>query len=498
MIDPETKARIRHLFYVEHWKVGTIAGELGLHPDTVRNALETHRFNKPRALRPCKTDPYADFVREVLEKHPRIRTTRIYQMIFDRGYQGGIVQLRRLVARLRPNPHKAFLRLQFFKGEQGQVDWAHFGSVKVGKAIRKLSCFLIVLAYSRWMFLQFFFDQMMESFLRGHVNAFEDFEGCPRILLYDNLRSAVLERRGDAIHFNPRLLELCSHYHCLPRPCQVRAGNEKGRVERTIRYVRESFFAGRVFTTIEELNRQALQWRDRIAHQRPWPGDDSKTVQQAFEEEKPTLIPLPAHPFGADLLMPIRSGKTIYVRFDRNDYSIPPEAVGRQLVLAASDSTVRILDGGQEIARHRRSYDRHQWILDPAHQESLLAEKRKALGSTPGGRLIEAVPDAKAFLDAAFAKGESAVSQTNQLLKLLDSYGAAELRAAVREALDRDTPRASSVAFILNKRLRASKRSLRTAVDLSHRPELNDLSVPPNDLENYDDLVNDDDDDNDR
>jgi hypothetical protein len=199
---------------------------------------------------------------------------------------------------------------------------------------------------------------------------------------------------------------------------------------------------------------------------------------------------LPANSFGTDLVVPIRSGKTIYVRFDLNDYSIPPEAVGHQLTLVASESTVRLLEGTHEITRHRRSYDRHQQVLDPAHQEALLAEKRKAIGSTPGGRLVQAVPDAEALLDAAFAQGESAGRQTAQLVNLLDLYGASELRAAVREALDRKTPRASSVAFILNKRVRSKRQPFRATVTLSHRPELNDLAITPHNLENYDDLAN--------
>jgi transposase len=494
MIDKETRARIRHLFYVEHWKIGTIAHELALHPDTVRGAIETERFNNSKTLRPCATDPYAGFIREILEKHPRLRATRIFQMIRDRGYTGSVVQLRRVVACLRPTHKEAFLRLRTFPGEQGQVDWAHFGKVLVGRALRLLSCFVITLSYSRALFLEFFFDQKMESFLRGHVHAFEDWSGLPRILLYDNLHSVVLERRGDAIHFHPRLLDLCGHYHFAARPCQVRAGNQKGRVERVIRYIRESFFAARPFTTLEDFNRQALAWRDREAHRRPWPEDDHQTVEEAFQKEKPRLLPLPLHRFETDLVIPVQSGKTIYVRFDLNDYSIPPAAVGRPLILSASESMVRILAGSEEIARHRRSYDRHQLVLDPAHQEALLEEKRKAVGSTPGGRLAQAVPESEALLDAAFARGESAGRQTTQLLVLLDLYGATELRAAVREALERKTPRASSVAFILNKRRRSSGRQVPAPVDLSHRPELEDLSVTPHDLETYDDLAKDDDD----
>jgi transposase len=487
MISPETRMQIRRYFYAEHWKIGTIARELGVHPDTVRQAIESESFHRTLPLRPLLADPYLQFVRQTLDEHPRLRATRLYQMVRERGYTGSVVQLRRLVARLRPIRPEPFLRLQTLAAEQAQVDWAHFGQVAVGRARRQLSCFLITLSYSRALYLEFFFDQTMENFLRGHVHAFAAWSGQPRVILYDNLRSAVLERRGDQIHFHPRLLELCAHYHFAARPCQVRAGNQKGRVERAIRYVRDSFWAGRPFTTLAECNRQALLWRDQVAHQRPWPGDDRRTVAEAFAEEQMRLLPHPAHPFSTDLIVPVRSPKTIYVRFDLNDYSIPPAAVGRPLTLVASDTVVRILDGNQEIARHPRSYDRHEPVLDPAHQEALLKAKRKAFAATPTSRLAQAVPESVTLLDLAFAHGESAGSQTAQLLKLLDVYGAAALRRAICEALERNTPRASSVAFLLRRQRRPA--SARMAVDLSRHPEAQSIDIRPHDLETYDALA---------
>ncbi len=470
--------------------MGTIASQLGIHPDTVRHALETARFHGGHRLRASITDPYLDFIRLTLEQYPRLRATRIYQMIRERGYRGSVIQLRRLVARLRPAPKEAFLCLRTFPGEQAQVDWGCFGHIKVGRAHRQLSCFVATLSYSRALYLEFFFNQSLESFLVGHCHAFEDWRGAPRTLIYDSLRSAVLKRRGDCIHFHPRLLELCAHYHCGPRPCRPRAAHEKGRVERTIRYIRESFFAARAFSNLEDLNRQALQWRDSVAYARRRPVDDSKTVREALDEERPSLLPLPAHPFDTDLVVPVQSAKTIYVRFDLNDYSIPPEAVGRPLVVVASQGCVRILDGTLEIARHRRCYDRHARILDPAHQEALLAEKRKAFGATATGRLAQAVPECEALLDAAFACGESPGRQTAQLLRLLERFGAPGLRAAAREALERKTPRASSVAFLIHRQLRRQWSANRPRpVDLSHHPELADLSVTPHNLENYDELA---------
>ncbi len=484
MISPETRAQIRRYFYAEHWKVGTIASELGVHPDAVRNAIESERFKNSKPLGVSVLDPYIEFIRHTLDQHPRLRATRIHQMIHDRGYSGSVVQLRRIVARLRPQGREPFLQLQTFPGEQAQVDWAHFGHVMVGRAKRALSCFVMTLSYSRALFLEFFFDQTMENFLRGHVHAFEYWCGQPRVILYDNLKSAVLERRGNQIQFHPRLLELSAHYHFAPRPCQVRAGNQKGRVERAIRYVRDSFWAGRTFTTLAECNRQALLWRDQVAHQRRWPGGDNRTVADIFAEEQPRLLPPPLHAFSTDRIEAVRSCKTIYVRFDLNDYSIPPEAVGRLLTVVASDVTVRILDGSFEIARHVRTYDRRQFVLDPAHQDAVLKIKRKAFHSTPGGRLEQAVPESKTLLDLAFAQGESAGAQTAQLMRLLEQYGAAALRRAIAEALQRNTPRASSVAFLLRRQPRSTPLSL----DLSHHPQAQSLDIRPHDLETYDEL----------
>ena len=489
MIPPEQIAEVRRLYYAEHWKIGTIAAQLGLHPDTVRAAVATDALNQPKTPRPRVTDPYVPFIRETLERYPTLRATRIFEMIRPRGYARSVVQVRRLVSQIRPRQQEAFLWRRTFAGEEAQADWAHFGEVSVGRARRRLSCFVLTLSYSRALALEFFFDQSLENFLRGHVRAFELWGAVPRLILYDNLRSAVLQRRGDAVQLHPRLLELGAHYLCAARPVAVGRGSEKGRVERSIRYIRESFFAARPFTTLEDFNRQARLWRDEVAHRRKWPGGDGRTVAEAFEEEQPRLLPLPAHRFETDLVLPVHAGKTIYIRFDLNHYSIPPEAVGRTLTLIASDTQLRLLEGTRLLATHRRSYDRNQMVVDPAHQDALLALKRKALGATPSGRLLSAAPEIEVLLEAAVQRGEPASTQTTQLTLLLDDYGPEELRAAVTEALQRQTPRASSVAYILSKRHRLKRFRGLLPVHLTRRPELEDLHVQPHDPETYDELA---------
>jgi hypothetical protein len=188
----------------------------------------------------------------------------------------------------------------------------------------------------------------------------------------------------------------------------------------------------------------------------------------------------------ADRIGQVSSRKTIYVHFDLNNYSIPPEAVGRPLTLVASDTDVRILDGIAEIARHHRSYDQQQFILEPAREQALLRTKRKTLQAKRAGRLALAVPESENLLERAFAQGESAASQTSQLLRLLDVYRVAASRRAIREALERNTPRASSVDFLLRRNHRARPCQ---ALDLSRHPEAQALDVRPHNLETYDGLA---------
>lgn len=494
MISDTTRAEIRRLFFVEHWKVGTIAAHFDIHPSTVRLALETNTFRRGPSIRKLVTDPYVGVIEETLNRYPTLTATRLYEMIRPRGYKGSVIQLRRVVRDLRPIKREAFLRLQTLPGEQGQMDWAHFGTMTVGRAKRKLSCFVLVLSYSRAMWLEFFFDQSLESLLTGHVHAFENLHGVPRILIYDNMKTVVLERVSDAIHFHPRIIELASHYHFAARPARPARGNEKGRVERVIHYIRHSFFMGRRFSTLGELNQQALRWRDEIAHQRPWPEDSSKSVLEAWQQEQGRLLALPAHPFETDQIKPVRSPKTIYVRFDCNDYSIPPTAVGKQLTLLASTSTIRILDGMTEIARHPRSFDSGKCVSDPAHLDALLSMKRKASGSTALQRLQHSIPNIGDFLQAAADRNEPISKMPRQLILLLAQYGASEVAAAITEALQKQTPRISSVVYILNIRHR-NKRTNATTVDLSRHPELADVSVPNASLEAYDELNRKDDED---
>ncbi|WP_437277932.1 hypothetical protein WME90_43015 [Sorangium sp. So ce375] len=211
MIAKEKEAEILRLYHGEKWPVGTIAAQLGLHHTNVQRVLGQAGVDpKVVAPRPSMVDPFVPFIVEQLGKYPSLRSSRLFGMLKERGYPGGPDHLRRVIGRLRPKkPAEAFQRLRTLPGEQAQVDWAHFGKLTVGRALRPLWAFVMVLSYSQRLFLRFFPGAAMPFFVRGHVEAFADFNGVPRVLLYDNLKSAVVERHGDAIRFHPTLLALC-------------------------------------------------------------------------------------------------------------------------------------------------------------------------------------------------------------------------------------------------------------------------------------------------
>lgn len=454
MITLLIEAEILRLYHAEKWPIGTIATQLGVHHTTVQRVLQQQGVaSKVVAPRPSMVDPFVPFLVEQLDKYPRIRASRLFTMLQERGYRGGPDHFRRVVARYRPKkPAEAFQRLRTLPGEQAQVDWAHFGKLPIGRAIRPLWAFVMVLSYSRRLFLRFFLGAHMTWFLRGHVEAFDFFGGVARVHLYDNLKSAVLERHGDAIRFHPTLLSLASHYRFEPRPVAVARGNEKGRVERAIRYVREAFFEARAFEDLDDLNRQAEQWTTTVAMDRRWPEDKTRTVREAFEEEKERLLPLPADPFPAHERVEVEIGKTPYARFDLNDYSVPHDRTRRTLVVLADEHQVRITDGVEVVATHPRCWDREQQIEDSAHLERLVADKARARQHRGLDRLAKAAPASTAFLRLVAERNGNVGHTTARLLFLLTQVGAAELEEALVDAIEHDAIHVGAVRQVLDRR----------------------------------------------
>jgi transposase len=439
--------------------------------------------------RKSRIDPYLAFIRQTLESFPALTASRLYVMVRERGYRGSPDHFRHLIACHRPRPMaEAYLRLRSLPGEQGQVDWGHFGHLEIGRARRPLMAFVMVLSHSRQIFLRFFPDARMENFLRGHVAAFTAWNGVPRVLLYDNLKSAVLERRGEAIRFHPTLLGFAGHYRYEPRPVAIGRGNEKGRVERAIRYVRDAFFAARSFTGLDDLNAQADDWCNGPAADRRCPDEPERTVRQVFADEAPRLLALPDNPAPLLERVAVSAGKTPYVRFDLNDYSVPHSHVRRILTVLADPHEVRIADGADIVASHPRSYDKGAQIEQPAHIQGLLDDKHAARQHSANDRLAQAAPASQTLLIRAAERGANLGAITATLARLLERYGAAALQDAILEALLRDVPHPNAVRLALERQREQQGGEPPVAIVMPAHVRDRDVPVRPHALETYDQL----------
>jgi transposase len=455
-VTAEETSKILSLHHAEGWPIGTIGAQLGRHHDTVervlaQSGLEVHKESK----RPRLVDAYIPFLKETLAKYPRLGASRLWSMAKARGYTGSKSGFRAIVSRLRPRRvAEAYVRRAVLPGQEAQVDWAHFGKITIGRAIRDLWVFVMVLSYSRLRLLVFSLRAAMPSFLAGHVKAFRFFKAAPRTILYDNLKSAVLEREGDAVRFHPTLLALAGHYRFEPRACAPYRPNEKGRVERAIRDARENFFAARDFTSIADLNEQARAWCLEIARERKVPDARDTTCEAAFLLEQPKMIELPGDDFPVEERVEVRVGKTPYVRFDKNDYSVPHTHVQRSLTVRATDDRVRVVDPevpAEVLADHPRSFDRDQRVESSGHLQALVDQKRRAHQSRGFDRIFGVVPSSRAMMDHIAQHGGNLGATTSGLLQMLDRFGAEMLERAVAEVVVRDQMNLRAVHHVLDR-----------------------------------------------
>jgi len=297
MIDYELYSRMKNLEKQQGLTPAQIARELSLDQRTVEKWLETGRFHQRKSpAGQSKLDPYKDTILRMLETH-FYTSSQILARIREEGFDGGRTIVKDYVQKVRPQRSKAYLTLSFAPGECAQVDWGAHGSVAVGSTRRRLYFFVMVLCYSRMMYAEFTVSQTMEHFLSCHRNAFEFFGGVPKRIMTDNLKSAVLKRPlGREPVFNPRYLDFAGHYGFTISPCNVGKGNEKGRVENAVGYIKKNFLAGLDMPDFAALNPALMLWLNTIAGVRVHSATRLKPCDLMIKE-KPFLGPLPEHPF---------------------------------------------------------------------------------------------------------------------------------------------------------------------------------------------------------
>ena len=490
MIDYDLYCRIHHLKQTESLSAAQIARHLALNVRTVRHWLNEPTF-RPRktVVRPSKLDPHKALIRQWLEHHPYSGTQIFQRLQKEKQYVGGISIVRDYVRRVRPNRAPAFLTLHFEPGECAQVDWGHYGSVDVGNTRRRLSFFVLVLCYNRMMHVEFTVSQTMEHFLGCHVNAFEALGGVvPARIMVDNLKSAVLQRlSGSAPVFNPRYVDFARHYGFEIAACHVGAGNEKGRVEAGVGYVKKNLLAGLDISDFCLLNPITREWLDTIANVRVH-GETRQRPVDRFEDERAHLQPMPGvvHDFGN--VHTVRASNRFRVTFETNRYSVPAEYASKQLTLKAYPDRICIAHHDQLIARHPRCYDRYRDFEHPDHPRALLAQRRSAANQRLLQRLLRLAPCAEAYYAELQMRRLNAHYHVRKIVALSEIYGTEPTARALADAQHFGAFSSEAIENLLDSRTRLTDPP--GALHLTRSGDALELDLPEPDLSDYDNHLN--------
>jgi transposase len=442
MITLETWAYIRRRHFHDGLNVSAIARELQLDRKTVRKAIASQDYLAARQRKrvgPSKLDPFKKEIDAILQKSRHLSGVRILEKLRQMGYQGGKTILYDYLASLPQRQSKVYLRLETAEGEQAQCDWGKCGKVLIGDSTRQLSCFVMILSYSRFMVVHFYLSETMECFLDGHQRAFEVFGGVPQAIVYDNLKSVVVARYGTTIQFNPTFMDFAGYHLFKPEICRPRSPHHKGKVERGVGFVKTNFLAGREHLLQEPfelaiLNRECARWLTeqnqrlhRTTRQRPI---------DLLDKERSHLLSLPAHPYDNSLKKSLYADSQAFVTFQTNRYSVPSEAIDKPLTLKVTPYQVDIYHQQILLASHRRSYEKYQLFENPLHRKKLLKSRQKARQSKEMEFFLDLDPLAEAFLEGLVQTGVKVAYHVRQIMEMVDIYGKSEVLQALQKACE--------------------------------------------------------------
>lgn len=484
MIDYETYLKIKLYAERDGLNVQQIADEIGLDWRTVAKWINKPRFTQRASTpRPSKLDPYKDQIKSLLEKHP-YTTKQILQRIKEMGYSGGYTIVIEYVAKVRPPRQNAYLTLSFAPGDYAQVDWGKYGTVKVGSTTRRLSFFLMVLCHSRAAYLEFTVLETMEHFLNCHQNAFKFFGGVPKNIMIDNLKSGVLKRvLGEAPVLNPKYADFANHYGFNIKPCAPRKGNEKGRVENGVGYVKKNLLNGLEIHDFESLHSESRRWLDEIANVRIH-GATKKRPIDVLPEDRACLLPLPEHSYDIGTILSVRASSQFRIRLDTNTYSVPARYAGARLTMKIYPDRICVYADENLIARHTRCYDRNRDFEMPDHSKELIDQRRNARDQKIFSRFLSLSPQAAEYYNQLCSKRMNAKHHVQKIVALSEIYGTEAVSRAIADAFNFHAFSSEYIANILEARARMLPEP--GALHLTRRQDLLELEIAEPDLSVYD------------
>jgi len=480
MITYEIFCQIKHLQQNRGLTKAQIAETLSLNIRTVEKWLREKHFH-PRKVqaKAGKLDPFKEYILRQLEQYP-YSASQIFQQIREDGFAGGYTIVKEYVRKVRPPRKTAYLKLTFAPGECAQVDWGSYGTITIGETKRRLSFFVMVLCHSRMMYIEFTVSQTMEHWLSCHQNALRFFGGVPQKIMVDNLKSAVLSRVvGEAPVFNPRYLDFARHYGFSIVPCAVAKGNEKGRVESGVGYVKKNFLAGLQLTSLEALQTAGRNWLKEIANHRIH-GATRKRPAELFPAEH--LSPLPLE-YDCARISRVRASSQFRIALDSNHYSVPAEYAGRQLDAKIYPDRICVYDQDKLIARHRRSYERNRDYEDPDHPKALLEHRRKAKDQQLLKRFLALSSRAEEYYHELKERRLNHSTHIRRIVALSEIYGNQEVGRALEDTFDLMAFSSEYIANLLEQRARKLPES--GALQLVRNQDILKINLPEPDLSSY-------------
>ena len=464
MVVVETIGRIRREYSVKGKSIKQIARELQLSRNTVRKVLRSGAtsFEYMRAVqpRPKLGAWHGDLDRmlsdnEARPARERLTLIRVFEELRGLGYEGSYDAVRRYAKKWRIErgaaTAEAYVPLSFAPGEAYQFDWSHEVVVINGTTVTVKVAHLR-LCHSRMLFVRAYPRETQEMVFDAHNRAFAFFKGTCTRGIYDNMKTAVDSVFiGKDRQYNRRFLRMCGHHLVDPVACTPASGWEKGQVENQVGLVRERFFTPRLrVTSYEELNAWLLDRCVAYAKVHKHPELSDCTIWQAFEAERPRLVPI-SGPFDGFHAIQASVSKTCLVRFDNNKYSVASRAVGRPVEIQAYAERVVIRQDGAIVGDHRRRFGRGETIYDPWHYVPVLARKPGALrnGAPFKDWLLPA------SLERVRRKLKGSDDGDRQMVKVLSavlSDGLVAVEAASAEALASGVHSADVILNILARR----------------------------------------------
>lgn len=357
-----------------------IARKLGIDPRTVKRYAERPEIiGQPRksSPRPSKVDPWRERIRHYLDEDPEYRASAIYDRLKRAGFDGGYAIVQRAVRPIRQQKQqKAYLRFETEPGAQAQVDFGEFQVQEADGAVRKYYLFAMVLGYSRMLYAELLERCDLISFLEAHQRAFASFGGVPEEALYDRMRNVFLRQLVGKVEFTPSLVELATHYGFVPRVAPAYAPWVKGKVERPMDFVRESFWRGYPFTGLEQANRDLAEWLTEKA--RRVHGTTHERVDERFAREKPHLLALPPSPCDVSLRLFRQVRKDCTIPVEGNRYVVAHTLVGQRVLVRVQKDSLRIFDDERLVAAYTIPEGKGHLVQDPRFYAALKADRELA------------------------------------------------------------------------------------------------------------------------